>query len=72
MCRECRELKAKMYLANETQRDLANFLGISESNMNLKLNGKAEFTRGEMNQIIYRYDLSDSEIREYFFKENLT
>lgn len=62
-----KELKARMFLEDDTQRDLANYLGISESTMNQKLNSKLDFTRNEISQIIKRYGLNEDELKLYFF-----
>lgn len=64
---ECKHLKGRMLIEGDTQKTLADYLGISESNFNSKVNGKNEFTRNEMRAIIERYNLTDSDIRLYFF-----
>lgn len=61
------ELKAKMIINNDTGIILAKALGISETTLSAKLNGKAEFTRSEMEKIKLRYRLSADEIDSIFF-----
>ena len=51
----------------DTQADLAEFIGISISTFNLRLNGKSEFVMGEIQKIKERYDLTPEELNEIFF-----
>ena len=60
-------LKAKMIINNDKGITLAKSLGISETTLSAKLNGKAEFTRGEIKKIKLRYGLSAEEIDDIFF-----
>lgn len=62
-------LKAKMIINNDIGMTLAKALGISESTLSSKINGKAEFTRSEMAKIKERYQLSPEEIDDIFFKK---
>lgn len=62
-------LRAKMIINNDTGITLAKSLGISETTLSAKLNGKAEFTRGEIEKIKLRYKLSAEEIDNIFFNQ---
>ncbi len=44
-------LKSQMLLAKVTSNDLAEKLGLSRSTISFKLNGKSDFTIGEVAQI---------------------
>lgn len=62
-------LESKMKLFGDRQSDLAQFLGISLSRLNAKINGAmgAEFTKVEMERIKERYNLTDAEFMQIFF-----
>lgn len=50
---------------------LAKLLGISESSLYRKINGASDFTRNEIQIIRKELDLSDAEVMDIFFNENL-
>lgn len=62
-------LESKMKLKGDRQEDLANYLDISLSRLNAKINetGGAEFNQGEITQIKLRYDLTPDEVDQIFF-----
>lgn len=60
-------LKAKMKLHNDTQRELADYLGIVISNVSFKINGKQPFNADEIRKMKKRYNLTAEEIDEIFF-----
>lgn len=57
-----------MVLHNDTNRTLAEYLGISEKSVNDKINeNNTEFKQSEISLIKKRYSLSDSVTSEIFF-----
>lgn len=60
-------LKAKIKLNQDTQEDLAEHLGITNSTLSFKINGKADFLRAEIQLIKQRYNLTPNEIDQIFF-----
>lgn len=66
-----RLLKARMCIYGDTQLSLANFLGLSATRLNMKLNEKdgAEFTATEIKDISERYKLDSDEINSIFFAQ---
>ena len=57
----------------DTQEEVAKYLGITQSTLSWKINGKAEFKQSEIKSLAERYLLSPEEIAEVFFeKENET
>ena len=65
-------LKAKMIINNDTGMELSKALGISETTLSAKLNGKSEFTRSEIAKIKERYRLSAIAVDEIFFNLKVT
>ena len=63
-------LKSIMVLNKDTVQALALSLGVNRQNISAKLNGKRDFKQSEINKIIARYNLSDSQIRVIFFNDN--
>ena len=51
----------------DTQGDLAKVLGITESTLSWKINGKAEFKQSEIKAIADRYSLTGEEVKFMFF-----
>ena len=61
-------LKGKMVQFGDTQAKLAEFLGISLSNLNAKINGNgADFRQNEITAIKERYALTADEVDAIFF-----
>lgn len=60
-------LRGHMAMHGESQAVLAEALGLDKSTMSLKMTGKYEFKRDEIQFIAFRYGLSDTEIRRTFF-----
>ena len=59
-----------MVLNNDTNKSLAEFLGISEQTVCNKINENGtEFKQGEMKMIIKRYNLTPEQIRDIFFND---
>lgn len=63
------KLKALIIQHGETQLDLADAMGIALSNLNAKLNDKADFRKSEIMFIAERYKLSPMQIAEIFFNK---
>ena len=61
-------LRSVMVLHSDTDRDLADYLGISAQSFSNKINeNKSEFKQGEISLIKKRYHLSADEIDAIFF-----
>lgn len=65
-------LKSKQSLYGDTDARLAAYLKITPQTFSLKVNGKAEFTVGEIKKIRERYSLTDEEITAIFFSEKVS
>ncbi len=61
------KLLGKMKEHHLTQAQLADAIGISKCTLNAKLNGKYNFTAGEMDSICRELDIPNTEIGIYFF-----
>lgn len=51
----------------DTQGELARMLGVTESTLSWKINGKSEFRQSEIKAIADRYGLTGEEIKSMFF-----
>lgn len=51
----------------DTQSQLARMLGVTESTLSWKINGRAEFKQSEIKTIADRYGLTGEEIKSMFF-----
>ena len=61
-------LRSVMALNGDTNRDLADFLNISEQSVSNKINENGtEFKQGEMAAIILRYNLTADQVLAIFF-----
>lgn len=61
-------LRSIMALHGDTNKDLAEMLGISEQSVSGKLNEKGtEFKQGEIAKIKDRYNLSPNQVESIFF-----
>ena len=54
---------------NDTQTSLAEAMGMTQSAINARINGKIEFRKNEINFIRKRWNLTDHETVEIFFIE---
>ena len=63
-----KKLKAKMVLANDTQKSLSEYLGICTLAMSNKMLGKAQFKADEIAKITWKYNLTAKETYDIFFK----
>lgn len=62
------KLKSVMTLHGDTNKDLAEILGISEQSVSCKINENGtEFKQGEIKKISDRYNLSPDEVTAIFF-----
>ena len=66
------ELKATMARHHDTQERLADALKMNVSGLNMRINGKIEFRRGEINQIRKRYRLSPEDTILIFFDDEVS
>lgn len=61
-------LRSIMVLNNDTNKSLADYLGISEKSVNDKINeNKTEFRQSEISLIKKRYSLTDEQTSAIFF-----
>lgn len=64
-------LKSKRVLLGYTQKDMANYVGISEKTYNFKEKGKIFFKPNEIISISGKLNLTIKEINKIFFDNNL-
>ena len=57
---------------HETQKTLAEAMGIAQSALSDRINGKTDFRQNEINFIRRRWDLSDQEVVDIFFTEEVS
>ena len=62
-------LKAVIVRNGDTQGKLAEAMGMQQSALNNRINGKIEFRRNEINFIKERYKLSMKEVDDIFFED---
>ena len=63
-------LRSIMTLFGDTNKDLADYLGISEQSLSNKINENGtEFKQGEMKRIKIRYNLTSDQVDLIFFAE---
>ena len=63
-------LRSVMALYGDTNKDLADYLGISEQSLSKKINeNETEFKQGEIKRIKVRYNLSADQVDLIFFAE---
>ena len=63
-------LRSIMVLHGDTNKDLADYLGISEQILSKKINENGtEFKQGEMKRIKIRYNLTADQVDLIFFVE---
>ncbi len=61
-------LRSIMVLHNDTNRTLADYLGISEKSVSDKINERGtEFRQNEISAIIKRYSLTNEQVSDIFF-----
>lgn len=61
------KLRGKMRELGITQAALADAIGINESTLNAKLNGKAYFSTKEIDKICQVLNIANDEIGAYFY-----
>jgi len=66
------KLKAAIMAGDGTQQNLAEAMGISLSNLSLRINGHMEFKAGEIAFIRDRYGLTDEMVCQIFFAEKVS
>lgn len=66
------KFKQVMLANNDTQKELADALGLSQSGISDRINGNVDFRQSEINQIILRYKLNMSDVREIFFDQEVS
>lgn len=67
------KLKSYMALYGDTNKELAEFLGLSEQSVSYKINENGtEFKQGEIRKIKDRYNLTPVEVDAIFFGEEVS
>lgn len=64
------EMKAVMKREGDTQKELAEALGLPVSGVNARINGSVDFRASEIGIVKRRYKLSSEETEAIFFKES--
>lgn len=63
-------LRSVMALYGDTNKDLADYLGISEQSLSKKINeNDTEFKQGEIKLIKIRYNLTSDQVDRIFFAD---
>ena len=63
-------LRSIMVLHGDTNKDLADYLGITEQSVSNKINENGtEFKQGEIRRIRCRYNLTSEQVDQIFFAE---
>lgn len=62
-----KELKSAMARYGDTQKKLAEAIGLNTSNLNSRINGHVDFRASEIAVIKRRYGLSDTDTAVIFF-----
>lgn len=63
-------LRSIMVLHGDTNKDLADYLGISEQSVSNKINENGtEFKQGEISRIKSKYNLTSEQVDSIFFAE---
>lgn len=66
-------LRSVMVLHGDTNKDLADYLGISEQSVSNKINENGtEFKQGEIARIKARYNLTSDQVDRIFFAEQVS
>ena len=65
-------LRMHMVANNDTQTELSRDMGIAQSALSMRINGKTEFRQNEINLIKKRYNLSDKETIDIFFADEVS
>jgi len=63
-------LRATMALHGESITDLAKSLGMARQTLSSKMNGRREFTVGDVMKIVDHYKLSSWEVEAIFFPDS--
>lgn len=66
-------LRSIMVLHGDTNKDLADYLGITEQSVSNKINENGtEFKQGEIRRIRTRYNLTSDQVDRIFFAEQVS
>ena len=57
---------------HDTQAALADAMGLPQSAISARINGKIDFRQSEINFIIQRYGLTATQTREIFFDQEVS
>lgn len=61
-----RTIKQVISESGDTQREVSKVLGITESTLSLKVNGRADWRASEITALAERYGLTPEEVTEVF------
>jgi len=64
--------KSYMVKNNDNQTTLSAFLGIPQSALSARINGKISFRQNEINAIRKRWNLTDAETVDIFFNDEVS
>lgn len=66
------EFRIQMVKNHDNQVELAKDMGMAQSALSMRINGKIEFRQNEINFIRKRYNLSDQETIDIFFTKEVS
>lgn len=66
------EFRIQMVKNHDNQAELAKDMGMAQSALSMRINGKIEFRQNEINFIRKRYNLSDQETIDIFFAKEVS
>ena len=64
--------KAKLAELNKSVSEIAVIIGVNQATLHRKMNGKSDFTRNEIQLIRHALSLTNNEVCNIFFAEQLT
>lgn len=67
-----KKFDALLKLHGETQREIAQLLGITQGAVSNKKNGRSEFLQSEIKLIGRHYNLTPDEVDEIFFADEVS
>lgn len=65
------KLRGRMVEKNVSSKDLADRIGMANTALSLRLNGKRQFRLKEVEQIVSALDIPADQIAAYFFTEEV-
>ena len=65
---DAKALKIAMAMNGETQTELAHAIGLSDSQMSMRVNGKLSFSQEQITAITKHYNLTGDDVKDIFLK----